>query len=86
MIASEHIFNPILRDIDLMYISGQISSSDADDLSKAVMWIIGNSLNESNVSHVITELRSYKDYIDSKSVSSVINNFRKTCGVYMNGN
>lgn len=86
MIVTDNIINPLLRDIDLMYISGQISPSDADDLTHSVTWIIGNSLNESNISHVINELRGYKDTIDSKIVSSVINNFRKICGVYMNGN
>lgn len=86
MIVTENIINPLLRDIDLMYISGIISASNADDLSKVVSWIVGKSLNESNVNHVVNELRGFKHFIEKKSVSSVIKNFKKICGDYMNGN
>ena len=69
-----------------MYINGSISVSDADDLTSTVTWIIGKSLNESNVSHVVNQLRGFKNFINETSVAIVIKNFKKICGEYMNGN
>ena len=57
MIVSEELINTILREIDVMYSEGTLKIDDADDLSKAVSWINGKSLNESNVSYVIECLR-----------------------------
>ncbi|MBP6739558.1 MAG: hypothetical protein KA146_06185 [Leptospiraceae bacterium] len=84
MIVTEDIINQLLREIDTLYFQdGLISSDQADDLSDSVKWILGKSLNESNVSYVIETLRSYKKTMNENAVSSVIKSFRKICGSYM---
>lgn len=83
MIVSEAIINTLLREIDMLYIEGQLSVSDAEDLSTCVSWIIGKSLNESNVQYVINNLRGFKSVMDVTVVSRVINSFRSTLGGYL---
>ena len=84
MIVTEDIINQLLREIDTLYFQdGLISSDQADDLSDSVKWILGKSLNESNVSYVIETLRSYKKTMNENAVSSVIKSFRRICGSYM---
>lgn len=83
MIVSEELINTILREIDVMYSEGILKIDDADDLSHAVSWIIGQSLNESNVSYVIESLRGYKKVMNADAVSRIINLCRKTLGSYM---
>ncbi|MBK8399459.1 MAG: hypothetical protein IPL26_29985 [Leptospiraceae bacterium] len=84
MIVDESIINQIIREIDTLYYQEQtISSEDADDLQKSVQWIIGKSLNESNVSYVIELLRSFKKTMNEQAVSSIIKSFRRICGSYM---
>lgn len=83
MIVSEELINTILREIDVMYSEGTLKIDDADDLSKAVSWINGKSLNESNVSYVIECLRGYKKFMNSDAVTRIINLCRKTFGSYM---
>lgn len=84
MLVSEELINEILREIDDFYFTKkEIKSSDAQDLSIAVSWIEGKSLNESNISYVIESLRQYKKTMNKKAVSSIINSFRKICGNQM---
>lgn len=83
MIIDESVINPILRDIDVIYINGEVSSSEADDLSECIVWIKGKSLNESNISYVIDSLRSYKKVMNKDIVCKIINQFRKICGSYL---
>lgn len=83
MIVEESILNPVLRSIDVMYMSNELSVNDAEDLSESVLWIKGKSLNESNISYVIDTLRSFKNDTNKENVSKVINEFRKTCGSYL---
>jgi len=83
MIVSESIINPILRSIDVLYMNGKLSISDTEDLSETINWMIGQSLNESNISYVIDSLRSFKNEFNKEQVSSIINEFRKICGSYL---
>lgn len=83
MIIDESVINPLLREIDVMYINGEVSSSEADDLSECIVWIKGKSLNESNISYVIDSLRSYKKVMNKDIVCKIINQFRKICGSYL---
>ena len=84
MIVTEDIINQLLREIDVFYFQDNLITSDqADDLSEGVKWILGKSLNESNVSYVIETLRSYKKTMNENAVSNVIKSFRKICGSYM---
>lgn len=52
------IINGILREIDVMYSEGILKVDDADDLQHSVNWIVGQSLNESNVSFLIESFKS----------------------------
>ena len=83
MIVSEEIINGILREIDVMYSEGILKVDDADDLQHSVSWIVGQSLNESNVSFLIESLRAYKKFMNSDAVTRIINLCRKTFGSYM---
>ncbi len=84
MIVSEEIINQLLREIDVFFFTEQtITSDQADDLQKSVSWIVGKSLNESNISYVIETLRSYKKTMNKNAVSSIIKSFRRVCGSYM---
>lgn len=83
MIINESVINPLLREIDVMYIEGEIKSNEAEDLSDCIIWIVNKSLNESNISYVIESLRSYKKFISKEHVCKVINQFRKICGSYL---
>ncbi len=84
MIVTEDIINQLLREIDVFYFQDSLITSDqADDLSESVKWILGKSLNESNISYVIETLRSYKKTMNQDAVSSIIKSFRRICGSYM---
>lgn len=84
MIVTEDIINQLLREIDVFYFQDSLITSDqADDLSDSVKWILGKSLNESNISYVIKTLRSYKKTMNQDAVSSVIKSFRRICGSHM---
>lgn len=83
MIVSEELINTILREIDVMYSEGTLKVDDADDLSKSVNWMIGQSLNESNISYLIETLRGYKKVMNADAVTRIINLCRKTFGSYM---
>ena len=84
MIVTEDIINQLLREIDVLYFEERlITPQQADDLSDSVKWILGKSLNESNISYVIDTLRSFKKTMSQDAVSSVIKSFRKICGSYM---
>lgn len=84
MIVTEEIINQLLREIDVLYFTEQkITPQQADDLSESVKWILGKSLNESNVSYVIETLRSFKRTMNGDAVSSIIKSFRRVCGSYM---
>lgn len=79
--VSEETVLPVLRKIDSYYVNRNITSDEADDLTKCIMWVIGKSKNESNIQQVIApQLRSYKEFIDERIVSSVINEFRRVVG------
>ena len=61
MIATEEMLWPLLRDVDSLYYKEKILKSDeAEDIVKFIMWIIGKNLSETNIQHVIANLRSYK--------------------------
>lgn len=84
MIVTEDIINQLLREIDVLYFEERlITPQQADDLSDSVKWILGKSLNESNISYVIDTLRSFKKTMSQDAVSSVIKSFRRICGSYM---
>lgn len=84
MIVTEDIINQLLREIDVLYFEEKlITPQQADDLSDSVKWILGKSLNESNISYVIDTLRSFKKIMNQDAVSSVIKSFRRICGSYM---
>lgn len=84
MVANEELLNPILRELDVMYYENKIITADeAEDLSNCLLWIIGKNLNESNVQHVVNQLRGFKNYIDESAVSKVIKNFKAICGARM---
>lgn len=83
MIIDESVINPLLREIDVMYIEGSLKSTEAEDLSDCIIWIVNKPLNESNISYVIENLRSYKKIISKEIVCKVINQFRKICGSYL---
>lgn len=84
MIVDESLLNPLLREIDVMYYSeGVLKADEADDLTKCVVWLIGKSLNESNIQFVVESLRGYKTVIDERLVNRVIKNFRALCGGVM---
>jgi hypothetical protein len=84
MIVTEDIINQLLREIDVLYFEERlITPQQADDLSDSVKWILGKSLNESNISYVIDTLRSFKKIMNQDAVSSVIKSFRRICGSYM---
>ena len=71
---------PVLRKIDSYYLARNITSDEADDLTKCLTWVVGKSKNESNIQQVIAQLRQYKEFIPKEIVSSVINEFRKVVG------
>lgn len=79
MVSEEDIF-PVLRKIDSYYVERKITSDEADDLTNCVTWVIGKTAGETNVQHVVSQLRSYKEFIPKKIVSSVINEIRKALG------
>jgi hypothetical protein len=84
MIVTEDIINQILREIDVMYYSESvITAEEAEDLCECVIWIVGKSLNESNIQYVVGSLRGFKSVIDEKEVSRVIKTFKKILGSYM---
>ena len=83
MIIEDCHVNAILRSIDLLYIQGRIGISDADDLTTCVIWLVGKSMNESNIQYAINNLRGYKSVMDDKSVSSVINSIRQNLGKFL---
>lgn len=84
MIVTEDIINQLLREIDVPYCEERlITPQQADDLSESVKWILGKSLNESNISYVIDTLRSYKKIMNQEAVSRITKSFRKICGSYM---
>lgn len=39
MIIDESVINPLLREIDVMYIEGKLKVNEAEDLSKCINWI-----------------------------------------------
>lgn len=81
MIVDESLLNPLLREIDVMYYSeGVLKADEADDLTKCVVWIIGKSLNESNIQFVVESLRGFKSVINERTVNRVIKNFKSLCG------
>jgi hypothetical protein len=79
LVTKEEIL-PVLREIDAAFIRREITSDETDDLIHAVTWIVGRSHSESNIQHVISTLRSYKEMIDSKIVSHVIKEVLKALG------
>lgn len=83
MIIDESVINPLLREIDVMYIEGKLKVNEAEDLSDCINWIKNKSLNESNISYVIDSLRSYKKVMNKDIVCKIINQFRKICGSYL---
>ncbi len=83
MIITEDLINSILREIDVLYSEGNIKADEADDLTNSVTWLIGKSLNESNISFTINTLRGYKKYMNENSVTKIINSIRKTLGSAM---
>lgn len=83
MIIDESVINPLLREIDVMYIEGKLKVNEAEDLSDCINWIKNKSLNESNINYVIDSLRSYKKVMNKDIVCKIINQFRKICGSYL---
>lgn len=83
MIIQEGHINPILRSIDLLYIERVINADEAQDLSDCITWIIGKSLNESNINYVVKSLRGLKNVMDEKEVSIIIKKFKSLCGGLM---
>lgn len=83
MIIDESVINPLLREIDVMYIEGKLKVNEAEDLSDCINWIKNKSLNESNINYVIENLRSYKKVMNKDIVCKIINQFRKICGSYL---
>jgi len=71
---------PVLREIDSAFIKREITSDEPDDLIHAVTWIVGKTHSESNIQHVVTTLRSYKEIMDSKFVSHIIKQVVKALG------
>ena len=71
---------PVLREIDSAFIKREITSDETDDLIHAVTWIVGKTHSESNIQHVVTTLRSYKEIMDSKFVSHIIKQVVKALG------
>lgn len=83
MIVTEEMMNPILRDIDVLYIEGKLPLADCDDLTKTIVWLIGKPLNESNISYVVNYLRGFKNVMDENIVSGIIKKFKSLCGGYL---
>ena len=79
LVTEEEVL-PVLREIDSAFIKREITSDETDDLIYAVTWIVGKTHSESNIQHVVTTLRSYKEIIDSKFVSHIIKQVVKTLG------
>ncbi len=77
---TENDILPVLRKIDSYYIDRKITSDEADDLTNCVTWVIGKTAGETNVQHVVSQLRGYKEFIPKEIVSSVINEVRKALG------
>ncbi len=81
MIATEEMLWPLLRDVDSLYYKEKILKSDeAEDIVKFIMWIIGKNLSETNIQHVIANLRSYKKIVDAGIMSKLIKQFIQVCG------
>lgn len=84
MTVTDDMLNPLLRELDVMYYEEKVLTADeADDLTKCIVWIIGRSLNESNIQYVVESLRGFKTVIKEQTVSRVIKNFRALCGARM---
>lgn len=64
----------------LYYKEGVLNSEEAEDLTQIILWIKSEDLNEINIQYVIKQLRNYKEYMNEKIISSIINKFRKACG------
>lgn len=81
MIATEEMLWPLLRDVDSLYYKEKILKSDeAEDIVKFITWIIGKNLSETNIQHVIANLRSYKKIVDAGIISKLIKQFIQVCG------
>lgn len=84
MLATEDMLAPMLRKIDSMYYREHLLKSDeAEDIVKFVSWIIGESLTETNIQHVVANLHSYKNVVDSHIMSALIKQFIQICGSNM---
>ena len=81
MIATEEMLWPLLRDVDSLYYKEKILKPDeAEDIVKFITWIIGKNLSETNIQHVIANLRSYKKIVDAGIMSKLIKQFIQVCG------
>ncbi len=60
-----------------------LKSDEAEDIVRFVSWLIGESLTETNIQHVVANLRSYKNIVDAEIMSKLIKQFIQICGSNM---
>ena len=73
-----------MRQIDSMYYKEHLLKSDeAEDIVQFVSWLIGESLTETNIQHVVANLRFYKNIVDADIMSKLIKQFIQICGSNM---
>lgn len=84
MQVTEEMLAPLLRQIDSMYYKEHLLKSDeAEDIVQFVSWLIGESLTETNIQHVVANLRFYKNIVDADIMSKLIKQFIQICGSNM---
>lgn len=84
MQVTEEMLAPLLRQIASMYYKEHLLKSDeAEDIVQFVSWLIGESLTETNIQHVVANLRSYKNIVDAEIMSKLIKQFIQICGSNM---
>lgn len=84
MQVTEEMLAPLLRQIDSMYYKEHLLKSDeAEDIVRFVSWLIGESLTETNIQHVVANLRFYKNIVDAEIMSKLIKQFIQICGSNM---
>lgn len=84
MQVTEEMLAPLLRQIDSMYYKEHLLKSDeAEDIVQFVSWLIGESLTETNIQHVVANLRFYKNIVDAEIMSKLIKQFIQICGSNM---
>jgi len=82
MLLPDSEIDNLQREIDNLYHSNQLEVEGADIASRIVGSLSKLDLSDSNVTHIIEELRTLKpDYGDSISV--IIKKVRSVCGSYL---